>query len=80
MSEEKERKINRICAGIGGFLVISYALLLLADIWGANLLDEETFAKLTATYFILGVVLVLVFLLYREIGSEARMKKDKYLD
>jgi uncharacterized BrkB/YihY/UPF0761 family membrane protein len=73
-----DKFIRRIPAfGIG--LVVSYALLVLLQIW-TGAFGWEWFTKLSVTYGVIAVVLGLVYLLYREAKQEEKLKDDHYLD
>lgn len=60
-------------------LVVSYGAFFLICMW-TGALDNEWFWKLTITYGIVTVVLVVVYLIRREFGDDEKMKKDKYMD
>jgi flagellar biosynthesis protein FliR len=72
-------KVIRRIPTIGIGLVVSYALLLLLQIW-TGALESGWFVKLTFSYGVCGVVLGLVYLLYREVRDEQKLKDDHYLD
>jgi uncharacterized membrane protein len=66
--------------GIAGiFLVLSYSVFFLINIW-TNIFDGEVFFKLSITYLVISVALLLFYLILRELGEESKIKKDKYMN
>lgn len=63
----------------GIIMVTSYALLLLLQIW-TSMMESAWFAKVTLSYGIVAVVLGVVYLIYREVKDEQKLKDDHYID
>lgn len=59
------------------FLIISYPILFLGQLWAA-ILAPEIFFKITLTYGVILLTLGLVWLIGKYFCEEARLKKDKY--
>ncbi len=61
-------------------ILLIWAGISIAYIWGNNIIDFTTYIKLTITLAILLVVISIIFLIFNEYLKEKRYKDEKFLD
>ena len=60
-------------------IAIIYMVLFVLNIW-TSIFDVELFFKLTVTFGVVLMAIVAVFLVVRELSTDKKLKKDKYMD
>jgi hypothetical protein len=60
-------------------IVVSWTVLTLLQLWGFGI-EWGLYLKITITMALLGGGIVIAALIFREYGSEKKMKKEKFLD